>query len=120
MAEVASVDGSRPFYRWILWTLYAVLAVAAAALLVLLVGEIVYSFEDPDEHETHSHGFYGPIFDGAWFVFLPAALATLIGGVIALPVGWFRGSAPTRRYGARAIGFCVLSIAVVALAESFV
>jgi hypothetical protein len=118
MAEIAGVDLPRPATRWALRTLYGVLIVAAVSLAVLLMGEVVYSFEDPEAHEEHDHGFYGPIFDGAWFVFLPAAIVTFVSGVVALAVGWLRDSVPVRRYGVRALGLVALSAAVIALAET--
>lgn len=117
MAEIAGVDLPRPATRWALRTLYGVLIVAAVSLAVLLMGEVVYSFEDPEAHDEHDHGFYGPIFDGAWFVFLPAAIVTFVSGVVALAVGWLRDSVPVTRYGVRALGLVALSAAVIALAE---
>ena len=117
MAEIAGVNLPRPATRWALRALYGVLIVAAVSLAVLLVGEVVYSFEDPEAHEEHDHGLYGPIFDGAWMVFLPTAIVTLVSGVLALAVGWLRDSVPVRRYGVRALGLIALSAAVIALAE---
>ena len=117
MAETAAMQAP-PARRWVIRALYGVLVVAAAALLLLVVGEIVYSFEDAHEHEAHSHGFYGPIFDGAFFVFLPTAFVTFVAGVAALVIGWLRPSSALRTYGALALGFCVVAVAVIVVEES--
>lgn len=118
MAEIVGVDVPRPATRWALRTLYGVLIVAAVSLAVLVIGDVVYSFEDPEAHDEHEHGFYGPIFDGAWAVFLPAAIVAFVSGAVALAVGWFRDSVPVKRYGMRALGLVALSAAVIALAET--
>ena len=107
-----------PVRRWALRALYGVLVIAAVSLLLLVVGEIVYSFEDAHEHETHSHGFYGPIFDGAFFVFLPTAFVTFVAGLVALVTSWLRPSSALRTYGALALGFCVVAVGVIVVEES--
>jgi protein-S-isoprenylcysteine O-methyltransferase Ste14 len=117
MAETAAMH-SPPARRWWLRVLYAVLAVAAVALLLMVAGEIVYSFEEADEHQTHSHGFYGPIFDGAFFVFLPTVLITFAAGLAALLTGWLRRSPELRTYGTLALGFCVAAVGVIVIEES--
>ncbi|HEU6445666.1 MAG TPA: hypothetical protein VFL61_11470 [Gaiellaceae bacterium] len=117
MSETVATDAPRPARRWGLRILYGILVLAALALVLLVTGEIVYSFEDAHERGEHEHGFYGPIFDAAWVAFLPAALVTFVAGMIALPVGWLRGSAELRRYGAQALSFCAVAVVVVALAE---
>jgi hypothetical protein len=117
MAETAATHAP-PAKRWALRALYGVLVVATVALLLLVVGEIVYSFEDAHEHETHSHGFYGPIFDGAFFVFLPTALFTFVSGLAALVTGWIRRSPALRTYGALALGFCAVAVCVIVVEES--
>jgi hypothetical protein len=118
MAETAAMHRP-PARRWWLLVLYAVLVVAAVALLLMVVGEIVYSFEqDTHEHETHSHGFYGPIFDGAFFVFLPTVLLTFVAGLAALITGWLRRSPELRTYGTLALGFCAAAVGVIVVEES--
>jgi hypothetical protein len=118
MAEVAGVDVPRPATRWALRTLYGVLIVTAVSLAVLVTGDVVYSFEDPETHDEHDHGFYGPIFDSAWVVFLPAAIVTFVSGAVAVALGWLRDSMPVKRYGVRALGVVALSAAVIVLAET--
>jgi hypothetical protein len=96
-----------------------VLFLSALALATLLVGEIVYAFEsDREEHETHSHGFYGPIFDLAWFVFLPSTLITLIAGIGMLVVGGLRRAKDMIRYGSWALGYCLVAVMVIVLDET--
>ena len=117
MAETVATDAPRPARRWAVRILDGILVLAALALVLLVTGEIVYSFEDAHERGEHEHGFYGPIFDAAWVAFLPTALVTFVAGAIALPVGWLRGRAELRRYGARALGFSAVAVLVVVLAE---
>ena len=111
MAEIVGVplQTVRP---WWLQSLYAVLLLSAVALVTLLVGEIYYAFEDAHTGQ-HDHGVWGPIFDLAWFVFVPTLLASLMAGLIALIVGWAVHRASLTRYGIRAIGYCSFAIAVV-------
>jgi hypothetical protein len=98
---------------WWLQSLYALLVLSAVALVTLLVGEIYYAFEDTHTDAAHDHGVWGPIFDLAWFVFVPTLLASLVAGLIALVVGWALHRASLTRYGIRAIGYCSFAIAVV-------
>lgn len=97
---------------WWLQSLYALLLLSVVALVTLLVGEIFYAFEDTGTG-PHDHGVWGPIFDLAWFVFVPTLLASLVAGLIALVVGWALHRASLTRYGIRAIGYCSFAIAVV-------
>jgi ABC-type Fe3+ transport system permease subunit len=97
---------------WWLQSLYALLLLSVVALVTLLVGEIYYAFEDAHTGQ-HDHGVWGPIFDLAWFVFVPTLLASLVAGLIALVVGWALHRASLTRYGIRAIGYCSFAIAVV-------
>ena len=121
MSEITRAETKRERSPWWIRGLYAVLFLSALALATLLVGEIVYAFEsDRDEHETHGHGFYGPIFDLAWLVFLPSALITLISGVGTLLVGGLRGAAAATRYGLSALGYCLVAVLVIVLAETLV
>ena len=97
---------------WWLQSLYALLLLSAVALVTLLVGEIYYAFEHAHAG-AHDHGFWGSIFDLAWFVFVPTLLASLVAGLVALVVGWALHRASLTRYGIRAIGYCSFAIAVV-------
>jgi uncharacterized membrane protein YhaH (DUF805 family) len=119
MTEITRAATRRGRLSWWIRGLYAVLFLSVLALATLLVGEIVYAFEsDRDEHDTHSHGFYGPIFDLAWLVFLPSALITLIAGVGTLVVGGLRRAEATIRYGRWALGYCLVAVGVIVLAET--
>lgn len=103
---------------WWLRALHVELLVAVAALLTLLAGEIVYALEARgDEDHVHDHGLYGPIFDAAWVVFVPAFALALLGGVVALAAGALARNAAVTRYGIRATAFCAFALAVVALVE---
>ena len=118
MAEIAG--GAIAGARRPLWlrALYAVLIVAALAFVILLIGEVVYALEaDKEAHETHSHGFYGPIFDGAWVVFVPTFLISLVGGLAALGVGVIRRHSGAIRYGGTALAFCGVAVLVIAFIE---
>jgi hypothetical protein len=112
MAEIVGVplQSVRP---WWLQSLYALLLLSAAALVTLLVGEIYYVFEDARTGQ-HDHGVWGPVFDLAWFVFVPTLLASLVAGLAALIVGWALHRSSLTRYGIRAMGYCSFAIAVVA------
>lgn len=112
MAEIVGVP-LQSVRAWWLQSLYALLLLSAAALVTLLVGEIYYVFEDASTGQ-HDHGVWGPIFDLAWFVFVPTLLASLVAGLAALIVGWALHRSSLTRYGIRAIGYCSFAIAVVA------
>jgi hypothetical protein len=98
---------------WWLQSLYAVLLLSAVALVTLVIGEIYYAFE---EQQTGSRdpGLWGPIFDLAWFVFVPTLLASLVAGVAAWVAGWALRRPALTRYAIRAIGFCSFAIAIMA------
>lgn len=112
MAEIVGVP-LQSVRAWWLQSLYALLLLSAAALVTLLVGEIYYVVEDVQTGQ-HDHGVWGPIFDLAWFVFVPTLLASLVAGLAALIVGWALHRSSLTRYGIRAIGYCSFAIAVVA------
>jgi hypothetical protein len=99
---------------WWLQSLYATLLLSALSLVTLLVGEIYYAFEDEDAVGAHDHGFWGPIFDLAWFVFVPTLLASLLAGLASLVAGGALHRSSLTRYGIRAIGYCSFAVAVVA------
>ena len=104
---------------WSLRVLYAMLLVSAVALLILVAGEIIKALES-DEGELHEEGelhhFF--LFDLAWPVFLLSGLLTLAAGVVALPLGAVRNSPSTLRYGAWALGYCVVAVVVVIASEA--
>jgi hypothetical protein len=104
------LQSARP---WWLQSLYALLLLSAIALVTMLIGEIYYAFEHAHTEAAHDHGFWGSVFDLAWFVFVPTLLASLVAGLIALIVGWALHRASLTRYGIRAIGYCTFAIAVV-------
>jgi hypothetical protein len=112
MAEIVGVP-LQSARAWWLQSLYALLLLSAAALVTLLVGEIYYVVEDARTGQ-HDHGVWGPVFDLAWFVFVPTLLASLVAGLAALIVGWALHRSSLTRYGVRAIGYCSFAIAVVA------
>jgi hypothetical protein len=98
-----------------LWlkALYGVLVVSASAMAVMLVQELIKAFEDTGPHE---HGLHdAAIFDAAWPVFVVSGLFTLVAAVVMLIVGGVRRSRPALRYSAWAMGFCVLSIGLLAI-----
>jgi hypothetical protein len=117
MTDIAGIPASSA--RTPLWLrcLYAVVVVSAVALATLLLGEVVYSFEE-HEHGQHEHGFYGPIFDAAWVVFVPTALFALVAGLVAVIVGTLRRSAALIRFGSWALGYLAVAIAVVVAVET--
>jgi uncharacterized membrane protein YhaH (DUF805 family) len=117
MTDVAGIPASPPRAPLWLRCLYAVVVLSAVALATLLVGEVVYSFEE-HEHGEHDHGFYGPIFDAAWVVFLPTALFALLAGLVALAVGVVRRSARVTRFGLSALAYVAVAAAVVVLVEA--
>ena len=117
MAEVAGVEAPWVGTRRIVFALYALLAVSATSLAVLVLGDIVYSFEDHVQGE-HEHGWYGPIFDGAWLVFLPSFGLTALAGIAAVVGGVLAHSRPITRAGLFALAFCVLAVFVVVAADS--
>jgi hypothetical protein len=98
---------------WWLQSLYAVLLLSAVALVTLVVGEIYYSLGE-QQTGAQDHGVWGPIFDLAWFVFVPTLLASVVGGLVASIVGWALQRPALTRYAVRAIGFCAFAIAIVA------
>lgn len=103
---------------WWLRACYAVLVISALALVTLVIGDVVYAFEsEKDEHETHSHGFYGPIFDLAWIVFAPTFLITIVTGIGALAAGLIRSRPTLRRYGGVALAYGGAAIVLVLLVE---
>ena len=112
MAEIVGVP-LQSVRAWWLESLYALLLLSAAALVTLLVGEIYYVFEDA-QTGRQDNAVWGPIFDLAWFVFVPTLLASLVAGLAALIVGWALHRSSLTRYGIRAIGYCSFAIAVVA------
>jgi hypothetical protein len=117
MTDIAGIPASTR--RTPLWLrcLYAVVVVSALALATLLVGELVYSFEE-HEHGEHEHGFYGPIFDAAWVVFLPTALFALVAGLAAAVTGLLRRAGGLTRFGAWALGYVTLAAAVLVIVEA--
>ena len=84
MAEIAGRAAERRA-SWAIRTLYAVLALSALAFAGLIVGEVVYALEeDGHVHVEHDHGWYGPLFDAAWIVFLPTFALTLVKSILIL------------------------------------
>ena len=106
MAEIVGVP-LHSVRAWWLQSLYALLLLSAVALVTLLIGEIYYAFEADG-------GGWGPLFDLAWFVFVPTLVASLLAGPAALIVGWALHRSTLTRYGVRAVGYCSFAIAVVA------
>lgn len=119
MADIAGIPASRRQTPLWLRCLYAVLVVSAVALATLLVAEVVYSFEEHEDGE-HEHGFYGPIFDAAWVVFVPTTLFTLVAGLVAVIAGMFRRSAAVIRFGSWALGYVAVAIAILVAVETVV
>jgi uncharacterized membrane protein YhaH (DUF805 family) len=117
MTDIAGIPASTPGTPLWLRCLYAVVVVSAVALATLLLGEIVYSFEEHEDGE-HEHGFYGPIFDAAWFVFLPTVLFALIAGLVAVAAGIFRRSADVTRFGVSALAYVAVAVAAVVIVET--
>jgi hypothetical protein len=118
MGELAGRFPQRMPRAWWLRALNVELLVAVAAFLTLVVGEVVYALEERrDEAHVHDHGIYGTLFDVAWVVFVPAFALALLGGVLALAGGALARNSAVSRYGTRAVAFCALALAVVALVE---
>ena len=118
MAEIAGRAAERR-PSWAIRTLYAVLALSALAFAGLIVGEVVYALEeDGHVHVEHDHGWYGPLFDAAWIVFLPTFALTLVTAPAALLVGTIRGSANASRVGAWGLAYCTLAVLVVVTVET--
>jgi len=103
---------------WWLRALNVELLVALAAFLTIVVGEVVYALEERrDATHVHEHGLPGTLVDVAWVVFVPAVALALLGGVVALAGGALAHNSAVSRYGKRAVAFCALAVAVVALVE---
>ena len=118
MGELAGRFPQRMPRAWWLRALNAELLVAVAAFLTIVVGEVVYALEERrDATHVHDHGIYGTLFDVAWVVFVPAVALALLGGVVALAGGALAHNSAVSRYGTRAVAFCALAVAVVALVE---
>jgi hypothetical protein len=113
MADIVRV-AFRNGRAWWLDSLYALLLLSAIALVTLVAGEIYYALEDERVAGGHDHGFFGPIFDLAWFVFVPTLAASLLGGLVAMIGGRLFRRPSLSRYGVRAIAFCALAVAIVA------
>ncbi len=99
---------------WWLQSLNAVLLLSAVALVTLLIGEAYYAYEERREAGANDHGVFGPIFDIAWYVFVPTLVASLVAGMVAVVVGALLHRRALSRYGTRAVAFCTLAVAVVA------
>lgn len=113
MADIVGTALQNGRARW-LQSLYAMLLLSVLSLVTLLAGEIYYAFEDAGAVGAHDHGFWGPIFDLAWLVFVPTLLASVLTGLAALIAGGALHRSSLTRYGIRAIGFCSFAVAVVA------
>ena len=86
-----------------------------AGARTLIVGEVYYAFEGAEATFAHDHGVFGPLFDLAWIVFLPTTFATLVGALVALPLGPITHSTALRRYASRATTYLALAIGVLAV-----
>jgi hypothetical protein len=115
MVELAGVATDRQPMPWWLQALYAVLLSSALALVTLIVGEVYYAFEGAEATFAHDHGLFGPLFDLAWIVFLPTTFATLVGALVALPLGPITHSAALTRYASRATTYLALAIGILAV-----
>jgi len=118
MGELAGRYPQRIPRAWWLRALNAELVVAVVAFLTIVVGEVFYALEERrDSAHVHDHGIFGTLFDVAWVVFVPAVALALLGGVVALAGGALAHNSAVSRYGTRAVAFCALAVAVVALVE---
>ena len=118
MGELAGRYPQRLPRGWWLRALNVELLIAVVAFLTIVVGEIVYALEERrDATHVHEHGLPGTLVDVAWVIFVPAVGLALLGGVVALAGGALAHSSAVSRYGKRAVAFCALAVAVVALVE---
>jgi hypothetical protein len=99
---------------WWLQSLNALLLLSAVALVTLLIGEAYYALEEQRQPGAPDAGALGPIFDLAWFVFVPTLVASLVAGLVAVIVGSLLHRRALSRYGTRAVAFSALAVAVVA------
>jgi hypothetical protein len=106
MADVVRI-AVRNGRAWWLESLYALLLLCVLSLVTLLVGDVYYAIKD--EQTT-----FGPIFDLAWFIFVPTLVVSLLAGLVAMIAGRLLRRRALSRYGIRAIAFCSLAVAVVA------
>lgn len=106
----ASVDRTGRTPVW-LKGLYAVGALSALAIALMLLKDLIQAVEG---HEGELHDL--PIFDIAWPVFVLSWLFTLIAGVVMSVVGAVRRTRPVLRFSAWALGYCLVSALIVAVA----
>jgi hypothetical protein len=99
---------------WWLQSLNALLLLSAVALVTLLAGEAYYAFEERQQPGAPDLGAFAPLFDLAWFVFVPTLVASLLAGLVAVIVGSLLHRRALSRYGTRAIAFSALAVAAVA------
>lgn len=84
---------------------------SALGLLVLLVGQIA-GIEGASEGEEDVL-----VFDVAWVTFFLAGVAALITGLIALFLGRREGNGATARAGMIALGYVVVAVVLVFIAD---
>ena len=110
---IAEAEPGRARSSWWLRLLYAVLVVSALALVTLIAGDIVSGLES--EHGELHHLF---VFDLAWPVFVLSGLLVLSTGIAAVAYAAVRRGRAAMRYGAWALGYCILAVFAVALSEA--
>lgn len=96
-----------------LWlkVLYVVLAVAAIALLTMLLKTLI-EWAEGDAGEIH----HLPVFDIAWFFFVPSSGISLLAAIVLFPVGLVRKDPRLTRY-CRWVAV-VIAVAVVGIVAS--
>jgi uncharacterized membrane protein YhaH (DUF805 family) len=110
----AFVGRARRRPAW-LTLLYGIGVLSALALGLMVLQELIEVLEAGGEpgHEQGLHDL--AVFNVAWPVFVLSWLFTLAAGLVMLIMGAIRRAKPFLRYSAWALGFCVLSAAVVAI-----
>ncbi|HZO68174.1 MAG TPA: hypothetical protein VFB74_24515 [Kribbellaceae bacterium] len=91
--------------------LYVVLAVAAIALLTMLLKALI-QWAEGETGEIH----HLPVFDIAWFVFVPSGGISLLAAIVLFPVGLVRKDPRLTRY-CRWVAV-VIAVAVVGIVAS--
>jgi hypothetical protein len=95
--------------------LYGVVLLSALALGLMFLKGLIEFLEGGGE-PGHREGLHDlAIFEIAWPIFVLSWLFTVVAGLVMLIVGAVRRRRPMLRYSAWALGFCMLSAAVVVI-----
>ena len=112
-----SVDRTGRTPVW-LRVLYEVALLSAGALALMLLKELIEVWEN-GSGRGHEEGLHDlAIFDIAWLVFVLSWLFTLIAALTSLIVGLAQRTRQVLRYSMSALGFCLVSALIAAVAAA--